>query len=101
MMTQRKGGNLRHGRRAGRFVRRPFRELEGPRGGTGCEYSREDFVAGFGRTSREVLAEQWPPEILKQHSIEELDRRKEEIFRGLIAANFPAMPGPPISFDLV
>ncbi len=60
---------------------------------TGCEYSRENFVAGFGRTSREVLAEQWPPEILKQRSIAGLDRRKEEIFRGLIAADFPAMPG--------
>ena len=60
---------------------------------TGCRYSREDFVAGFGRTSREVLAEQWPPALLATHSIEQLDSRKEQIFRGLIAADFPAMRG--------
>lgn len=59
------------------------------------EYSQAEFVAGFGRTSPEVIAEQWSAKLpeLTAERILELDTRKEEIFRDLISADFPAMDG--------
>jgi beta-phosphoglucomutase len=59
------------------------------------EYSQAEFVAGFGRTSPEVLAEQWPGKEanLTAERIHELAERKEVIFRELIERDFPAMDG--------
>jgi beta-phosphoglucomutase len=59
----------------------------------GRTYTEEQFVAGFGRTSREVLAEQWAGEPLDEPRIRELSDRKEAIFREEIARNVPAMEG--------
>ncbi len=63
-------------------------------GECGCEYSEQDFVRGFGRTSPEVIAEQWSDgSELTDDRIRELANRKEAIFREIIAADFPAMDG--------
>jgi beta-phosphoglucomutase len=63
----------------------------------GRVYTEEQFAAGFGRTSREVIAEQWESagqgERLSDEQIARIDERKEALFREIIAADFPAMPG--------
>ncbi len=56
-------------------------------------YTESQFVAGFGRTSREVIAEQWDGEPLSPSTIREIDERKESLFRELIDQDFPAMDG--------
>ena len=66
----------------------------------GVEYTRTEFVAGFGRTTPEVIAEQWPGKDgnLTVGRIRELAARKEVLFRKLIERDFPAMDG---AFDLL
>ncbi|MAT16574.1 MAG: hypothetical protein CMJ46_15040 [Planctomyces sp.] len=60
----------------------------------GTVYTEEDFVAGFGRTSREIIREQWDgAENWTDEEVAELDQAKEVAFRDIIATNFPAMPG--------
>lgn len=64
----------------------------------GCHKMTEaEFLATFGRTSREIIAELWPRQQLGQQwtaaQIAELDDQKEEIFRQILRARFPAMPG--------
>jgi beta-phosphoglucomutase len=56
-------------------------------------YSEAQFAAGFGRTSREVIAEQWQGEPLSDDQIAAIDQRKEAIFREIIGRDFPAMEG--------
>ena len=51
------------------------------------------FAATFGRTSREVLATSWGSGRFTDAQIAQLDLRKEEVFREIIAANFPMMAG--------
>src|SRR5580704_13113560 len=62
------------------------------------DYTEAQFAAGFGRTSREVIAEQWQGEPLSDERIAEIDRRKEAIFREIISGDFPAMDG---AFELI
>jgi beta-phosphoglucomutase len=57
------------------------------------DYTEAQFAAGFGRTSREVIAEQWQREPLSDERIAEIDRRKEALFREIISGDFPAMDG--------
>ena len=59
----------------------------------GLTISEEQFAATFGRTSREVLGTLWGPDRFSPEEISRWDARKEELFRELIAADFPAMPG--------
>ncbi|HEV3299887.1 MAG TPA: HAD family phosphatase [Planctomycetaceae bacterium] len=59
----------------------------------GRDYTETQFAAGFGRTSREVIAEQWQGEPLSDERIAEIDRRKEALFREIISRDFPAMEG--------
>lgn len=59
----------------------------------GFEISEQQFVATFGRTSREVIKEFWPQLATSSDRIAELDSRKEELFRQILKAHFPAMPG--------
>jgi len=59
----------------------------------GRDYTETQFAAGFGRTSREVIAEQWQGEPLSDEQIAEIDRRKEALFREIISRDFPAMEG--------
>jgi beta-phosphoglucomutase len=59
----------------------------------GREYTEQDFLAGFGRTSREVIVEQWGGGDMTDEQIAEIANRKEALFRDSLAEEFPAMPG--------
>ncbi len=58
----------------------------------GAEYPRERFARSFGRTSREILAEDWPV-ALTAGQIAAADQRKEEFYRRIIRAEYPGMDG--------
>lgn len=60
------------------------------RHGRSC--TEAEFLAGFGRTSREVIRETWqnPP---SDEDIAKFDAEKEQLYRDLVAASFPCMPG--------
>jgi beta-phosphoglucomutase len=51
------------------------------------------FVSTFGRTSREIIAEHWGANALSAQEIAEFDRRKEALYREIVARDFPAMDG--------
>lgn len=57
------------------------------------EYTREEFVAGFGRTSREVIVDQFTDLDLTDALIRDIDERKEALYREVVAKDFPEMPG--------
>lgn len=59
----------------------------------GLVMTKRQFDATFGRTSREIIASLWPNERMTEAEIAALDWRKEAVFRELLAADFPAMPG--------
>ena len=59
----------------------------------GRRMTEEEFAAGFGRTSREIIAMWEGAQRYDDRQIAELDRRKEAVFREILAADFPAMPG--------
>jgi beta-phosphoglucomutase len=58
---------------------------------TGVRFTETDFVAGFGRTSRDILRQWWS--LTDEAEIRRLDDRKEAIYRELVADDFPAMDG--------
>ncbi len=58
---------------------------------TRVAFTRQHFAAAFGRTTRECLAAYWPP--LTPEKIQELDERKELLFRNAIAVHLPIMRG--------
>src|SRR6476660_6776727 len=55
--------------------------------------TEEQFVTTFGRTSREIIAEHWGADCLSPAEIAEFDRRKEALYRDIVAHDFPAMDG--------
>ncbi len=55
--------------------------------------TEEQFVSTFGRTSREIIAEHWGADSLTPTEIAEFDRRKEALYREIVARDFPAMDG--------
>jgi len=55
--------------------------------------TEEKFVSTFGRTSREIIAEHWGADCLTPAEIAEFDRRKEALYREIVAHDFPAMDG--------
>jgi len=55
--------------------------------------TEEQFVTTFGRTSREIIAEHWGADCLTSAEIAEFDRRKEALYRDIVAHDFPAMDG--------
>lgn len=59
---------------------------------TGAQFTREQFAATFGRTSRDIIREHWG-ERLSDAEIALMDERKEAIYRELINGRFPAMDG--------
>ena len=61
--------------------------------GYGVDYTEAMFVVGFGRTSREIVAEQWNRTDLTAEQIREIDDAKEAAYRRIVATDFPAMPG--------
>ncbi len=58
----------------------------------GAEFGEAAFARSFGRTSREILAEHWPVK-LTEAQIAPADDRKEALYRRIILAEFPEMPG--------
>lgn len=62
-------------------------------GENGRELDEEQFVRTFGRVSREIIAEHWGADSLAADEIAEFDRRKEALYRELVARDFPAMDG--------
>jgi beta-phosphoglucomutase len=59
----------------------------------GVTMSEEQFVATFGRKSHEIIVEFWPHLAASDQQVRRIDDRKEELFREIIAADFPAMDG--------
>jgi beta-phosphoglucomutase len=59
----------------------------------GLTMSEEQFVATFGRTSREIIAHLWESHAESDSAIAELDDRKEAHYRDILCENFPAMEG--------
>jgi beta-phosphoglucomutase len=59
----------------------------------GFEMSEQQFVQTFGRTSREVIREFLPQLATSAERVAALDDRKEQLYREVIAADFPAMDG--------
>jgi beta-phosphoglucomutase len=59
----------------------------------GFEFSEAQFIATFGRTTRELLVDTFGAARFTAAEIAELDARKEAIFRDLLARDFPAMDG--------
>lgn len=51
------------------------------------------FASTFGRTSREIIATHWGDDCLTPVAIAEFDRRKEALYREIVAKDFPAMDG--------
>ena len=61
-------------------------------GELGVEYSEEAFGADFGRTSRDIIRRTLGDDLTDQR-VAEMDRHKEEVYRDILRANFPAMDG--------
>lgn len=57
------------------------------------QFTEPQFAATFGRTSREIISADWPDLATSPQAIEQLDDRKEELYRQIIAQDFPAMDG--------
>jgi beta-phosphoglucomutase len=64
-------------------------------GESGVTFSRADFTATFGRTSRDIISRFWPVNAADHAEIEALDQRKEAIYREIVADDFPVMEGAP------
>jgi len=59
----------------------------------GLSLTEDEFATTFGRTSREIIAHFWGDGRYGEAEIADLDQRKEALFRRIIEADFPAMPG--------
>jgi len=57
----------------------------------GVPFTEADFVATFGRTSREIIRLIWKMD--DERRIREIDDRKEALYRDIVARDFPAMDG--------
>lgn len=55
--------------------------------------THEQFLATFGRTSREIIRELWGDRVASDEQVAQYDDRKEALFREILAADFPAMDG--------
>ncbi len=59
----------------------------------GLEMTQNQFVATFGRTSREIIVELWGDRFPAPELVAQLDDRKEEWFRDILQRDFPGMDG--------
>ncbi len=59
----------------------------------GLEMTQDQFVATFGRTSREIIVELWGDRFGTPQAVAALDDSKEAFFRDLLRRSFPAMDG--------
>jgi beta-phosphoglucomutase len=55
--------------------------------------TEQQFVSTFGRTSREIIAEHWGADALTPVEIAEFDKKKEALYREIVARDFPVMEG--------
>jgi beta-phosphoglucomutase len=58
----------------------------------GVPLTEQRFARTFGQTSREILRTTWPRP-LSDEEVRRFDDRKEELFREIVARDFPAMDG--------
>ena len=56
-------------------------------------FTEDEFARTFGRTTRDIIESLWGGSPAEADDIERMDRRKEELFRHLVARQFPAMDG--------
>jgi HAD superfamily hydrolase (TIGR01509 family) len=59
----------------------------------GRTFSEAEFARGFGRTSRDIIVDQWSDQQWTSEQVRQLDDRKEWLYREIIREQFPAMPG--------
>jgi len=62
----------------------------------GQRVTREQFAAGFGRTSKDIIKLWWSDvlgEAMTDERVAELDERKEAAYREVVARTKPVMPG--------
>lgn len=60
----------------------------------GIDMTEREFATTFGRTSRDIISHFWADAArLSDERIAAMDRRKEELYRQIIRAAFPAMDG--------
>jgi beta-phosphoglucomutase len=59
----------------------------------GLSFTEQEFAAGFGRTSREIIAFYWGEGRKSEREMAAMDKIKEAEFRRLITQEIPAMPG--------
>lgn len=59
----------------------------------GLEMTQGQFIATFGRTSREIIVDLWGHQVATPAAVAKLDDRKEALFRELLNRNFPGMDG--------
>jgi beta-phosphoglucomutase len=59
----------------------------------GRVFTEAEFASTFGLTSRQIIAAFWGENRLDDKQIAVLDAKKEDAFRQIIEADFPAMPG--------
>lgn len=59
----------------------------------GFSFTEQRFLDTFGRTTREILREIFGETGITAERVARLDARKEEAFREILAADFPAMDG--------
>jgi len=59
----------------------------------GLEMTEQQFIATFGRTSREIIKELWGDQITTEAMGAETDDRKEGLFREILSNDFPGMDG--------
>jgi beta-phosphoglucomutase len=62
-------------------------------GSQGIAFTREQFAESFGRTSREIIAENWPEYARDEQTISRWDLQKEQAYRDILRRDFPEMPG--------
>ncbi len=55
--------------------------------------TEDEFARHFGRTSREIIAGWQGGRLCDDAEVARLDERKEALFREILAAHFPVMPG--------
>jgi beta-phosphoglucomutase len=70
-----------------------FRSWNRMLGEKGLSVTREQFAATFGRTSREIIKENWPEQAPTEADIAAWDSRKEQAYREILRESFPEMPG--------
>ncbi len=59
----------------------------------GLEMTQDQFVATFGRTSREIIVDLWGDHFATPTLVRQLDDRKEELFREILRRDYPGMDG--------